>query len=593
MKTKFSNEALNGVRMAQMFAHTTSLDLLPREMLKNAIDAGAKHVTFGEHADFPKKLAMWDDGAGVAASNVVDRLALPGGVPKDAQHFATGLRLLAMALANLNRDEYPYLTFVTQEKSGDATQIDVYYDGYETKTRPRLGHTRGSGSLTIIQGNSLTQDTLTNRPFGDGKHKNDYTWIGRALGSRFLDLPDTVIVKAPTMSTPHGGRIHGLFELLVKDGCEILPSTQVGDFKVTTVLNRTTRDGKQFIVNHTNFNLRGLPTQEGGTRLGAQVFHVMDGEIMGRESGQSSPVERFGVLANQRDVILFVEPTNRKKYIPSPCRTHIVELTSAGDANQTFNLEQVGVDFEKKHPRELVAAILKGKARARQSAIYSSKNRNVDRLVAYFGEVFVETYDRKKGSTLQPIDPQGPGAKRKKGLNLPRTGECPRLANLQSDPEHPLPSFETGGPGGNVVKPSKKSRTKKFVEKIRTLQIPHVDLNKVDLNPEDPFLHIVRRTADTITVDLNVNSRALDFLQKVQLNVKRGATREEILGVMANNGGIIEFRILSILARARMFNASPEPFLTDDALSAALCDVTILDKVNFHKSKESEENVIA
>jgi hypothetical protein len=573
----FSIEAMCTIRIAMQLAEQALPDLVTREMAVNAAEAGATTATFGEHRQFPNKLTILDNGTGMSRETLIDRLPLPGKVPATSANKQVGLRALAMSIADQSRSEHPYLTVVTQLSGiGSAHRLDVFFNGYSCVEVPRLKELgKRSGTLTVIQGNAPSQNTLENRPRGEGKvHSNHFFWVARSLSSRFFDFPKGLTVFAPDYDGKIT-RVRSLREILQADHCQILSPVECDGVEVVTII--MPKGGKKLMANLANKTFfKALEPGVGTWRFGAQVLHAFGSEILGLETGSSTPVDQFGVTHGRNSVALIVRPTS-PAYTIDITRERVIPVGKG-----RWDLAPIAQQFEKAMPKVLKTRIAESAATTSHATEYRRDERHTNKLVAMFGGMFLKDARGKR----ERVRDAGITEAREKGFDPeihPRNEQHPELANLENDSERPFPELR---PTSDTEK--KRALTKRGGRKERVLKVagvPDVVVTSSDEGEPLELARLVKRDAVTgaLHIDINVRSTPFEMLWNIPgIQAKKVSKGTFVKRLEA----AVSFKVLTLLGMALETKTDPLAWLTPRDLTAALLDPTIFDRVRTTEEAE-------
>lgn len=580
-KVMFSDEGMNAVRMAVSAASTANSNLLPREMLQNGIDAGAKNIKFFRDPQFPDKLVMSDDGRGIENPDLlIKRLALPGSMRADAHHFGVGLRMLAMGAAKKNDGSYPYLVFMTQGLKGPAYRLDVYFDGYSLKKVTRMAGK--SGSKTVIMGNGPEDQTLMR---DTRSTEGSVLWVDKAINSRYLTMPKGV--KVQTIAWGNEKRkgpgsalqtCYGLLHYMQKDGCQILPAVVVDGFKVTTVLvPEALLLHKKNTSKKTNFKPKDPVAGE--HRIGGQVLHVLDNEVYSLETGSTWPVERFKITVGKPQVTLIVEPVRRDRFLPDQTRQSIHQLDDNGEP-VPLDLTQLGSHFLAHAPAKL-KEFLRKEQRDSSKRGDSQRNSNlIAKTIMLFGTGFRLFRKGDKGkSELQSVT-EVTGFE--KGLSQAsvdnRPGDQPQV-----DVENPFPSerrtagdlSSAFGLGMLVANSGRRRRV------VATSGVPRVEINFVqDEEHKEVLIHFANfdKSTGVANVDFNESCVWIDFLLELPIAKERGVTRERLLQKLES---LTRIRPLTLIAMSKQLEGTARhetfpDYLSDAAMTGSVTNADIM-----------------
>jgi hypothetical protein len=370
--------------------------------------------------------------------------------------------------------------------------------------------------------------------------------------------------------------------VLLQDRCQILPAVQCDGVEVITVLMPTNRNKPmKTLADKTYFKVSepGIGTW----RFGAQVLHVFGSEILGLETGSSTPVDEFGVTNGRNTVALLVRPTSNA-YAVDVTREHIVPA-----AKGRFDLLPVAEQFQKMMPKALKERIAERASATTNSTQYRQSVRLTDKLVATFGGMFQKDVRGKR----ERVKEDGIIPDRRKGLDIeqhPRNGEHPELANLETDPERPFPELRptSGAKKKRALTP--KGGRNEVVRKVAG--VPDVVVTHSEEGEPLELARLVRRDpiTNTFYVDINTKSIPFDILWNIP-GIKSKKVGKAVF--IERLEAAVPFKVLTLLGLALETKNTPEAYLKPHDLTSALLDPTIFDRVRTAKEEEQAMSATA
>lgn len=299
-----------------------------RELVQNSIEAGAKNIQVGLYVPYYtdkglKKLAVWDDGRGMTAEELVKNINSLAVDNEKAQGLGGNFGI-GSKVACLYRNPFGVHYFSWTKDSQEGQHIIAYRDEngvyglYEDEGQHVWGVSDNlkpdiigeSGTCVVLMGEDELSDTYA--PW-DEKFKDKVRWQVQYLNHRYTSLPNDVTVRTALPS-------HLLlnFDGDIEKDLSIRPATAVGydqvilenasldfgieefdNFRVYWFITNRTKEKlkKRYLVNYLNTDKPNVAVRYRNERY--EVLH--------------SPAcyryfEAFGLTAGHSQIVIHVEP---------------------------------------------------------------------------------------------------------------------------------------------------------------------------------------------------------------------------------------------------------------------------------------------